>query len=68
MNAEEFEQIKNYATVLVGTLHCIVFDDSLFKRITDVLRLAEEMEYYVHHLEIKRNHEARNGFKLKLIA
>jgi hypothetical protein len=65
MNNKEFEQIKSYSTVIVAELHKIVFDDAMFSRVKQVLRLAEEMECAIMQIERKQKEFVSNVFLLK---
>ena len=54
MTDQELQQMKSYATVMVAELHKIVFDESKWDSLRNVLLLAEEMECEVMNMEKKR--------------
>lgn len=53
MNAKQFEQIKSYASLIVYELHKTIFDEAVFDKLKDTLRLAEELEVYLMEVERK---------------
>jgi hypothetical protein len=68
MNNREFDQIKSYSTVIVAELHKIIFEDTMFSRLKQVLRLAEEMECAIFQVERKQKEAVSNVFLLKKIS